>query len=159
MRMRIRHWLHWALVYCLGTVAAGPALASDAPAHRIVSLAPHITELLFAAGAGDSIVGALEYSNYPPAAKNITRVGDNRALDLERIVALKPDLIVAWPHGYGAGQLDALRQLGLRVEVSDPRRFADIARDIERLGELAGTSAPAKAAAERLRARVRELEG
>ena len=55
--MRIRHWLHWALVYCLGTVAAGPALASDAPAHRIVSLAPHITELLFAAGAGDSMVG------------------------------------------------------------------------------------------------------
>ena len=88
-----------------------PALAQ--PMRRIVSLAPHVTELLFAAGAGSSIVGVLEYSDYPPAAKQLERVGDNRALDLERIVALKPDLVIAWPYGYGRHWL---RASGQRLE-------------------------------------------
>src|SRR5438105_11885673 len=113
--------------------------ASAEPVRRIVSLAPHVTELLFAAGAGPYVVGVLEYSDYPSAAKQIPRVGDNRALDLERIVALKPDLVVAWPYGYGAGHLDALRKLGLKVALSDAHQFEDIAREIERYGELAGT--------------------
>src|ERR1044072_2301941 len=76
---------------------AGVTLA--APAQRVISLAPHVTELLYAAGGGAKLVGAVSYSDYPPEAKQVPRVGDNKALDLERIVALKPDLIVVWRHG------------------------------------------------------------
>jgi iron complex transport system substrate-binding protein len=146
-------WRQQAILAYWLYIACSTVLGQPQSAPRIISLAPHITELLFAAGAGDRIVGALEFSNYPPAAKDIPRVGDGRALDLERIVALKPDVVIAWPYGYGTGQLDALRALGVRVEVSDPHSFEEIARDLERFGEIAGTSEPARTAAAALRAR------
>src|SRR5207237_5066100 len=77
---------------------AGATVIVKAPAGRIVSLAPHATELLFVAGGGDSVVGVIDTSDWPPAARTRPRVGDARALDLERIVALNPDLIVTWPY-------------------------------------------------------------
>ena len=78
---------------------AGKTVTLKAPAKRILSLAPHVTELLYAAGAGDLIVGTVEYSDFPEAARKIPRIGNHDSLDLERIVALKPDLIVIWLHG------------------------------------------------------------
>ena len=89
----------------------GATVTLAVPAKRIVSLAPHVTELLFAAGGGTRIVGAVSYSDYPPQAKSIPRVGDNKALDLESIVAMKPDLIVVWRHGNAMRQIDRLREL------------------------------------------------
>jgi iron complex transport system substrate-binding protein len=91
----------------------GAAVTLQRPAQRIVSLAPHATELLFAAGGGARVVGTVTYSDYPPAARDIPRVGDNRSLDLERIAALKPDLVVVWRHGNAQKQLDRLRALGI----------------------------------------------
>lgn len=117
------------------------------PAQRIISLTPHMTELLFAAGAGAQVVGTVEYSNYPLAAQRIARIGDNAQLDLERIVALKPDLIVVWQYGNAQRQLDKLLRLGIPVYYNEPRRLADIARAIEQLGRLAGTEAVALPAA------------
>ncbi|HVE10490.1 MAG TPA: ABC transporter substrate-binding protein, partial [Paraburkholderia sp.] len=76
----------------------GASVTLNAPAQRVVSLAPHVTELLYAAGGGAQMAGAVTYSDYPPAARQLPRVGDNKALDLERIVALRPDLIVVWRH-------------------------------------------------------------
>jgi iron complex transport system substrate-binding protein len=143
------------ILACCALALASAAAAS--PARRIVSLSPHATELLFAAGAGEFVVGALDYSNYPEAAKAIPRVGDNRGLDLERIASLHPDLVVAWPYGYGSGQLEALRALGYRLEISDPHSFAEIAADIERLGRLAGTEATATKSAAAMRERVAAL--
>lgn len=81
---------------------SGASVTLAKPAERVVSLAPHVTELLFAAGGGARIVGAVTYSDYPKAAQSIARVGDNKALDLERIGALHPDLIVVWRHGNAA---------------------------------------------------------
>ena len=78
---------------------AGNTVSLKQPAKRIISLAPHVTELLYAIGAGDSIVGTVEYSDFPPPAKKLTRVGSHNALDLERIIALKPDLVVVWQSG------------------------------------------------------------
>jgi len=72
----------------------GAVVTLPAAAQRVISVAPHVTELLYAAGGGSKIVGAVSYSDYPPEAKQLPRVGDNKSLDLERIVALKPDLIV-----------------------------------------------------------------
>jgi iron complex transport system substrate-binding protein len=127
------------------------------PARRIVSLAPHVTENLFAAGAGAYVVGAVEYSDYPAAAKKLPRVGGYSRLDLEAIAALKPDLVVGWESGNAPAHLARLRALGLPVFLSQPRRIDDVAASIERLGELAGTSAAANEAAKAFRARQAEL--
>ncbi|TAL54492.1 MAG: cobalamin-binding protein [Pandoraea sp.] len=128
------------------------------PAQRIVSLAPHATELLYAAGGGARIVGAVTYSDYPPQARQIPRVGDSGALDLERIAALKPDLLVVWLHGNAQRQIDKLRQLGIPMFYSEPRRLTDIPGEIERLGHLLGTSAVATRAAVRFRSRYDALQ-
>ena len=127
------------------------------PAQRIVSLAPHITELLFSAGAGDRIVGVVEYSDYPPAAKELPRVGAYNAVDMERILALRPDLVVAWASGNPPALIEQLRGLGLTVFLSEPRELEDVASNLERLGRLAGTEATAQAAADAFRRRLRAL--
>ncbi len=125
----------------------GRPLALAQPARRIVSLAPHTTELLYAIGAGDRILATVNYADYPEAAKKLPRVGDAHLLDLERIAALKPDLIVVWMHGSAAQQIERLRALGLPVFHSESHRFEDVADGMRRLGMLTGTSATAQAAA------------
>jgi len=156
-----------ALVALAAPAAGAPAIAVEddigqrvelpAPARRIVSLAPHATEMLFAVDAGDRIVGAAAYSDYPPAARTIPRVGGSAGVDLERIVALRPDLIVAWASGTPARAVARLRDLGFPVYTSEPRRLEHIARSLERLGRLVGKGAHARARAEAWRDRVREL--
>ncbi|RZF28846.1 cobalamin-binding protein [Paraburkholderia sp. UYCP14C] len=125
----------------------GATVTLAAPAQRVISLAPHVTELLYAAGGGPKMVGAVSYSDYPPEAKQLPRVGDNKSLDLERIVALKPDLIVVWRHGNAQRQLERLRELHVPLFFSEPRRLDDIAVSLTKLGRLLGTSASADAAA------------
>ncbi|NUO85417.1 MAG: cobalamin-binding protein [Cupriavidus sp.] len=136
---------------------AGQTVTLAQPARRVVSLAPHVTEMLFAAGAGDRIVGTVNYSDYPPQARAIARVGDNKALDLERIAALKPDLIVVWRHGNAQKQADRLRALGIPLFYSEPRRLAAIPDNIEKLGTLVGTEATARRAADGFRQQVETL--
>ena len=133
------------LLLCLPGVAAiavrddtGREVGVEAPAHRIVSLAPHITELLFEIGAGDAIVAATEYSDYPEAARRLPSVGGLGGIALERIVALKPDLVIAWQSGTAQAQLDALVRLGIPVFRSEPHTLADVATTLERLGRLTG---------------------
>jgi iron complex transport system substrate-binding protein len=137
---------------------AGNSVTLARPAQRIVSLAPHATEILFAAGAGARVVGAVAHSDWPREARALPSVGDATALDLERIVALKPDLIVAWPYTMPA-QLAALRTRGATIFVSDPKTIAGIASDVEALGALAGTGATARASAVALRVRSDALAG
>ncbi len=123
------------------------------PARRIVTLAPHATELVFAAGAGDRVVGVIKGSDWPPAAAKLPVIGDVAALDLERIVALAPDLIVTWPWTTPA-QVAWLKGHGVTVFETDARRIDDIASEIERLGVLAGTGPVADAAALRFRSKA-----
>ena len=108
-------------------------------AQRIVSLAPNITELLFAIGAGNKIVGVVDHSDYPPQSKSIQRVGNHTAIDLERISILKPDLIVAWQSGNPDSALNTLHQMGYVVFRSEPKTLKDIPATMLRLSELAGT--------------------
>ena len=128
------------------------------PAKRIVSLAPHITETLFAAGAGERIVGTVDYSDYPEAAKKLPRVGGYSSFDLEAVVALKPDLIVSFHSGNAPAHIEKLRGLGFPIYISQPNRIADVASEIERLGVLAGTSVIGNAAAGQFRARLAGLQ-
>lgn len=136
---------------------AGQSVTLAQPARRIVSLAPHVTELIYAAGGGDRIVGTVSYSDYPPQARDIPRVGDNKALDLERIAALKPDLIVVWRHGNAQKQTDRLRALGMPLFYSEPRRLESIPENLEKLGVLMGTETVANQAAADFRQQVATL--
>ena len=136
----------------------GATVQLAAPARRIVSLAPHITEVLYAAGAGERIVGTVEYSDYPEAARQLPRVGGYSRLDLEAIAALKPDLVIAWQSGNAAAHVEKLRGLGLPLYVSQPDRVADVARSIEHYGALAGTTATAGPAARAFRERLAALQ-
>lgn len=135
----------------------GATLRLAAPAQRIVSLAPHITETLYAAGAGGQLVGAVEYSDYPEAAKKLTRIGGYSRLDLEAIAALKPDLAVGWASGNSPAHIEKLRALGIPVYLAQPERIEDVATQLERYGELAGTQGVAQAAAADFRSRLAEL--
>lgn len=136
---------------------AGQAVTLAQPARRIVSLAPHVTELIYAAGGGDRIVGTVTYSDYPHEARDIPRVGDNKSLDLERIAALKPDLIVVWRHGNAQKQTDRLRALGMPLFFSEPRRLESIPENLEKLGTLMGTSTVANRAAADFRQQIDTL--
>lgn len=127
------------------------------PARRIVSLAPHATELLYAAGAGDYVVGAVDYSDYPPSAKTLPRVGSGGALDMEAILALHPDLVVGWQNGNPVAVLDKLQSLGVTLFRSEPRQLEDVAANLRALGHLAGTDAVAATASADYLARLQQL--
>ena len=137
---------------------AGNRLRLDAPAQRIVSLAPHLTENLFAVGAGEQIVGASQFSDHPPEAEDIPRIGGYSRIDIERVLALEPDLVVGWSSGNDMAQLERLIGLGVPVYISEPRSFADIASTLERLGHLSGNDATGSRAAEALLSGVSALE-
>lgn len=136
---------------------SGRSVTLAQPARRIASLAPHVTELLFAAGAGAWVVGVDQYSDYPPAANTIPRLGSTLQLDLERLLALQPDLVVVWESGNARAMVDRIESLGLTVFRSDPRRLEDVATNLERLGRLAGTQAEAARAAQAYRQRLEQL--
>lgn len=135
----------------------GTVITLDAPAVRIISIAPHTTELLFAAGAGKAVVGVSAFSDFPAEARHIAPVGSSAQLDLERIIKLRPDLVVAWRSGNAARQITRLRQLGIPVFESEPRDFEAIATGIERLAVLAGTSAQGTLAAHTFRLQLAAL--
>lgn len=135
----------------------GKPVTLQKPAQRVIAMAPHVTELLFAAGGGDKIVGVVNYSDYPEAAKKIQNIGDNRQVDMERVAALKPDLIVIWMHGASARQIDLLRQLGIPLFHSEPKKLADIPNNVQRMGQLLGTEAVADKVAADLRDKLAAL--
>lgn len=137
---------------------AGTVVRLAAPAKRIVSLAPHITETLFAAGVGAAVVGSVDYADYPEAATRLPKVGGYTKLDLEAVAALKPDLVIGWQSGNVAGHIERLRALGLPLYLSQPGRIDDIARNLEHFGALAGNEAAGREAAARLRARHADLQ-
>ena len=136
---------------------AGNDVHLNTPARRIVTLAPHSAESLYAAGAGAYLVGTVDYSDYPPAARKVPRIGGYSRLDLEAIVALKPDLVIAWQSGNAAVQVDKLRALGLTIFITQPNLMADVAHQLEQLGQLAGTEKTANAAASAFRQRQEAL--
>lgn len=127
------------------------------PVQRVISMSPHVTELLFAAGGGERIVGAMNYSDYPEAAKKIPLVGSNAQIDIERVVALKPDLLVVWQSGNSARQLEQLSRLGIPIFYSEPKKLDQVADSLVRFGQLLATEPTAQAAAADFRARIAQL--
>lgn len=111
---------------------------------RLVSLAPHLTEIVFFLGAGSSVLAVDRSSDYPEEVKRLPKVGDSLRLDLERVVALKPDLVLAWGSGTSQTQINQLQQLGVPVFVSEPLSIAAIASTMRRLSVLLGVEAEKK---------------
>jgi iron complex transport system substrate-binding protein len=125
---------------------------------RIVSLAPGATEMLFAAGAGADVIATVEYSDEPAAARRIPRIGDVSAVDLERLVALHPDVVIAWPAGTNPAQRAKITRLRIPVYEQQVVRLAELADSLRRLGTLAGTAAVAARAADDIEVRLATLK-
>jgi len=111
----------------------------DTTVKRIISLSPHATELLFAAGATNQIIATVSFSDYPEAAKAIPRIGSYKKVDLESVIKLKPDLIVAWKSGGSLEQVHELQRLGYKIYFSEPRGFKGVAENISKFGRMLGT--------------------
>lgn len=123
----------FALLLCfllLAPVAAKP--------ERIISLAPHITELLYDIGAGEQLVAVSDFSNYPEAAQALPSVANYAHIQLEAVLALQPDLVIAWRTGNPQSDLARLKQMGVRVFYSDPLQLDDIASELRSLGAITG---------------------
>ena len=136
---------------------AGNIITLNKPATRIISLSPHVTELIFAAGAGERLIGTVKYSDYPEAAKAIPRIGDNRQLDIERIIAMKPDLLVVWMHGAYERVLEPLRKSGIPYFFSEPHKLEQIPETLLKLGSLFGTEKQAQMSANAFREQLTQL--
>ncbi|PKL96110.1 MAG: cobalamin-binding protein [Gammaproteobacteria bacterium HGW-Gammaproteobacteria-8] len=141
-----------------GILAAAILLASpawsDSPEPRIVSLAPHLTELAYAAGIDQQLVGAVEWSDYPEAARRLPRIGDAFRFDLEAIVRLGTSDALAWQDGTPQAAIDALQELGITVHPIQTRSLAGIADALEQIGALGGQAALGAEAAHTFRARL-----
>ena len=118
----------------------GRTITLSKPATRIISMAPNLTEILFHIEAGSKIVGVVEYSDFPAEALDIPKIGASHQFDIEAILALQPDLIVAWESGNPTDDLAKLEQLGLPIFRTEPRTLNDIATLLQRLGKLTGHS-------------------
>jgi iron complex transport system substrate-binding protein len=154
------------LILAIVQAGCGPALddppphergqpASEAP--RIVSLAPHLAELVFAVGAGDLLVGVTAFTDYPEEATALPLVGDAFSLDQEQLALLKPDLVLAWQSGTAAHVIDELVKRGYRVETIETRGVDDVASALERIGQLTGHEKEASQAAATFRTGIRNL--
>ncbi|WP_417539980.1 cobalamin-binding protein [Marinobacter sp.] len=136
---------------------SGRQLCLPSPAQRIVTLSPGATELVFAAGAGEKVIAGVNYSDYPPAALELPRVGTHTRIDLEALVALEPDLIVTWVTGNPPEQIALLKELGLPQFAIEPRTFEGVSSTLERLATLSGTEQDGFAEAERFRKGIAEI--
>jgi iron complex transport system substrate-binding protein len=135
----------------------GAHLSLAQPARRIVSLAPGATEMLFAAGAGPQLVATVAYADQPAAARRVPRIGDSNAIDMERLLVLKPDVIVYWPGGNNPAQVAQLKHLGFVLYGQQVNRLGDLGGSLQRLGVMAGTSPAAQRRAGQIEAQLSRL--
>ena len=131
---------------------------SFAPVQRIVSLAPGITELIYAVGAEQSLLATVDYADFPEAAKKIPRVGDAFRVDMEKLLALKPDLVLAWTSGTPSTTVEQIRALGMRVESMEVKHLSEVSDSLIRIGELTGMQVNARRAASEFKSGISELQ-
>jgi iron complex transport system substrate-binding protein len=159
-------WVFAPLLLCASVTAIAAVTLSDdsgrtltlpSPPTRIISLAPGATEMLFAAGAGQHVIATVQYSDEPAAAKQVPRIGDVVAIDMERLVALRPEVVVVWPGGGNPAQIEEIGRMGIPLYRQQVNALADLPGSLRRLGALAGTGAVAEQAARNIEARLATL--
>jgi iron complex transport system substrate-binding protein len=136
---------------------SGQTIELAHPARRVVTLAPNLTELVFDLGAGERVLATVQFSNYPDAAKRIPRIGSSGSLNLEAMLAYRPDLVLAWRSGNNPQQIETIERLGIPVYRSEPQRLQDIAVTLEKLGRLLGRETQGEALARQLRQGIAQL--
>ncbi|NDP48991.1 MAG: cobalamin-binding protein, partial [Sulfuriferula multivorans] len=137
---------------------AGQTLEFTQPPQRIISLTPHLTELLFAVGAGSQVVGVDSASDFPPDAKTLPRVGDYSRINFERVLALKPDLVVVWVGGNRPADIHGLKKMGVPVLQTQATKLADVARLLRLIGQASGHAGLGNAAAQKFSDQLAALE-
>ena len=168
--VRVGNWFVSVLFIFIGLITAhasaagialpqanGEILTLPGPAERIITLAPNLAELVFAAGAGERLKAVVEYSNFPGQVTRIPRIGNAFRIDLERVFELKPDLVIAWKSGNPQTALQKLEQLGVRVwqiEITSPEEIADA---VENISHAAGTQTTGQAVARQMRNRLTDM--
>ncbi|WP_319557482.1 cobalamin-binding protein [Thiomicrorhabdus sp.] len=150
------------LIGVIYLLAAKPLFAADNHSEksispRIISLAPHLTEMIYSAGAGDHLVGVVNYSDYPPQAEKLPVIGDYNSLNLEALIQLKPDIILSWKSGNRLQDIERLKSLGFRVVENEIHKLEDIPSTILAIGKLAGTDETAIKTADELQALLQEI--
>jgi iron complex transport system substrate-binding protein len=146
-----------ALSAVIVTDDAGRKVTLPHTPQKIVSIAPGATEMLFAAGAGKRVIATVEFSDEPPEARNVPRIGDSNAIDMERVVALQPDVVVVWEGGSNIAQVAQLERLGIPLYREKVDKLSDMPASLRRLGALADTRATAEKAAAEVESRLAEL--
>ena len=137
--------------------ADGSSLELNAPAERLLTLSPHLAELVFAAGAGENLVATVEYSEYPEAAASVPRIGDAFRIDVERVLALSPDLVIAWDSGNPRQAISQIVSLGIPVWSVEIREPGEIAEIIRAIGDASGQTQTASIAAANFQLRLNKL--
>ena len=164
MRLRGAVWAA-SIILAAAPLAAATTVTDDTgqrvtlphQPERIVSLAPGATEMLFAAGVGDRLVATVDFSDEPAAAKRVPRIGDVTAIDMERLVALRPDVVVVWPGGGNPAQIEKIARLGIPIYRQQVNRLADLPASLRRLGALNSNGSVAEQAASALTAELARI--
>ncbi|KZN48319.1 cobalamin-binding protein [Pseudoalteromonas luteoviolacea] len=141
--------IKWTLASVLLVVSSWVNAQSQQVPKRIIALAPHIVENLYAIGAGERIVGTVEYADYPEAAKHIPRIGGFHGIQLEKVLALRPDLVVVWKSGNKEADIEKLKALGIPVAYSVSQDIHQVPKELMKLGKLTGLEAQAKVQADK----------
>lgn len=145
------------VIFIFLTLFSSFSYANDKQPLRIVALAPHIVEMLFEIGVGEQIVGTVEYADFPEAANAIPRIGGYYGMQVEKILALKPDLIFSWESGNKTTDIEQLKRLGLKIIYSQPDRIDDVATELRYFGNLVNESHKAELAATRFEKKLAKI--
>ncbi|MGY0616662.1 vitamin B12 ABC transporter substrate-binding protein BtuF [Vibrio sp. FJH11] len=131
---------------------------ANEPAQRVISLAPHATELAYAAGLGNKLIAVSEMSDYPAQVNTLEKVSNYQGIKLERIIALQPDLVIAWPAGNPAKELEKLKQFDIPIYYSSTGSLQDIANNIEQLSQYSENPQVGQKAADNFRSQLTALK-
>ena len=148
------------LLFILSLFQVNLVYSSEAPIaeQRIIALSPHSVELLYAIGAGDRIIGTLEYADYPKAALEIPRIGNFNGIQIEKVVELQPDLIVAWKSGNKSSDIEKLKSLGFNIYHSQPQNIDEIGKELLELGKLTDLENEAKIVAREMMSQYQTIK-
>ena len=151
------------LFACFGIIASSISFAQNKQAlhpQRIITVAPHLSEVVEAAGGANRLISVSAYSNFPESVKKLPITSDARSIDLEKMKSLRPDLIIYWRGGTPESQIESIKKTFTSIQVVsvEPKKLTDIANDIETIGKLLGTETIAKKNTDAFRAQIIELK-
>ena len=133
-------------------------LKLQSPAQRIISLAPHLTEVVYALGGGDQMIATVAWSDFPEEAKSLPIIGSNNKINYEALLSFNPDLVLVWRSGNGESIIQRLDSLGLNVYVNEPRTLDHIPATLHKIGQLIGREVEASTVAKQFQESLESIQ-